>query len=224
MKGTFAIGQYFILDFEADRVEKEVEDIQVTRKRAKKLPEGKPAPPPVNDSLEPFRPLFEGKAAALVDAGSAPEIRRVIEVFSEKYKVPLVLLNAEEAELVFQELQKAKVGVVVPAQIIRIWNRNFYHQADRLSREGIPVAFQSNAEDGARSLPMNTAFAVRQGMDATEAILALTLYPARMFRIDDRVGTLEKGKDGDLVIFSGDPFEVTSRVLCVLVNGKEVRE
>ena len=65
---------------------------------------------------------------------------------------------------------------------------------------------------------------VHKGMDATEAIKALTIYPARMFRLEKRVGSLERGKDGDLVIFSGCPFEVKSRVLKVLVGGKEVQK
>jgi imidazolonepropionase-like amidohydrolase len=60
-------------------------------------------------------------------------------------------------------------------------------------------------------------------MDADEALKALTINPARLYRIDDRVGSLEKGKDADLVIFSGDPFEISSRVLRVLVSGQEVK-
>jgi imidazolonepropionase-like amidohydrolase len=57
-------------------------------------------------------------------------------------------------------------------------------------------------------------------MDPQEALAALTLNPARMFRLDDRIGSLARGKDADVVVFSGNPFELTSRVLLVLVDGR----
>ena len=51
---------------------------------------------------------------------------------------------------------------------------------------------------------------------------ALTLWPAQAFHLDDRIGSLEKGKDADLVVFSGNPFETQSRVLLVVCNGRVV--
>jgi imidazolonepropionase-like amidohydrolase len=70
---------------------------------------------------------------------------------------------------------------------------------------------------------MNAAYFVHKGMGSSEALKALTIHPARLYRIEDRVGSLEKGKDADLVVYSGDPFELGTRVLRVFVSGKEVR-
>jgi imidazolonepropionase-like amidohydrolase len=65
-------------------------------------------------------------------------------------------------------------------------------------------------------------YAVERGLDADRALTALTLGAAKALKIDDRVGSIEPGKDGDLVIFNGHPFQEAGRVLRVVVDGKEV--
>ena len=69
---------------------------------------------------------------------------------------------------------------------------------------------------------MHAAYAVRYGLSPQDALQALTLWPAEAFHLDERIGSLEKGKDADLVIFSGNPFEPMSRVLLVVCNGRVV--
>jgi imidazolonepropionase-like amidohydrolase len=75
---------------------------------------------------------------------------------------------------------------------------------------------------GARFLPLHAAYAVRYGLDPQAALAALAANAAAAFKLDDRIGTLAKGKDADFVVFSGDPFEPTSRVLLVGCNGELV--
>ena len=87
----------------------------------------------------------------------------------------------------------------------------------------MPIAFQSNAEDGARNLPAVVLFAVERGLSAEAALEALTVGAAKAYKIDDRVGTIEPGKDADLVIFSGHPFLEAGSILKIVVDGKEVR-
>ena len=94
--------------------------------------------------------------------------------------------------------------------------------AARVSEAGFPVGLVSGDTEGARYLPVHAAMAVRYGMDPTEALKAITIYPAKMFRLDDRIGSLKRGKDADFVVFSGNPLEMTSRVKLVVVNGKVV--
>ncbi len=65
-------------------------------------------------------------------------------------------------------------------------------------------------------------YAVAQGLDAEHALAALTIDAAHAYKIDDRVGTIEPGKDGDIVIFSGHPFQDAGQVTAVVVCGKEV--
>ena len=84
-----------------------------------------------------------------------------------------------------------------------------------------PAASNSS---GARFLPLHVAYAVRYGLSPADALAALTLWPAKAFKLDDRIGSLEKGKDADFVVFSGDPFEPQSRVLLVVCNGTVVKD
>jgi len=220
--GKLVVGD-FSLDFEADRTEKETPEIRV--KKRKKAKDGRPEPPEVQAALEPYRSLFAGEIAALVDVQTGPQVREIVELFTREYETPLVLLNAEEAGAVSEAVLASKAGVVLPEEIVRRdRNGKIEVPAEVLSRLGIAVAFQSDAEDAARNLPYNVAYAVYHGMDATAALESLTITAARMFRIDDRVGSLEPGKDGDLLVFSGDPFEAASRLMHVIVSGKEVHQ
>ena len=91
-----------------------------------------------------------------------------------------------------------------------------------VSDAGVPVSFYTGTSSGAKFLPLHAAFAVRHGMSTSAALAGLTSGAAKMFHIDDRVGSLAVGKDGDLVVFSGDPFDLSSRVVAVVVDGRLV--
>ncbi len=219
MIGSISVGP-ISLNLEATRTEKEVGEIKITRKKKKK--DGRPAAPTVQEALEPHRDLFSGKIVAFVGVNLLPEIDAVVELFA-RYKLPVVLQNVSEAEKAVETLKKAGVGVVVsPFSYSYTHVKDPRVKGDVLTRGGIPVAFQSNVGDGVRSLRMNAILAVKNGMDATEALKALTIYPAKMFKIEDRIGSVAVGRDADLVLFSGHPLEPTSRVLHVLVSGQEV--
>lgn len=97
-------------------------------------------------------------------------------------------------------------------------------EAGKLLRDaGVAVAV--NTDDwitDSRLLLRSAALTVRAGLDPAEALLAVTLAPARMLGLGDRVGSLEPGKDADFVVLSGDPFAVRTQVLATWVEGKKV--
>ncbi|MDR2988499.1 MAG: amidohydrolase family protein, partial [Nocardiopsaceae bacterium] len=66
------------------------------------------------------------------------------------------------------------------------------------------------------------SLAVKDGLDRENALRALTINPARIAGVDDRIGSIEPGKDADLVIWSGDPLDVLSRAIRVFVDGEEI--
>jgi hypothetical protein len=222
MTGELKLAQYLQLRFEANRTEKAAPLIKVSF-RKKKGKDGRPEPPKVNEALEPYRKLLAGEVPALVEVGSAQEIEAVLEIFVKEFKLPLGLLGAEEAYKLAGKLHEAKVPVVVPSPVLAKREGREVVTADELSRGGVEVILQSSAEDGARTLPLNAAYAVYKGFSAEEALKALTIHPARLYRIHDRVGSLEKGKDGDLLLFDSDPFAIGSPVKRVFISGKEVK-
>jgi len=222
MTGTLEVGGRFSFELQAERTEKEAPKITVSRKRKKKS-KGGPEAPKKNEALEPYRALFAGRIAMIVDVDSRIVIETILPVFAKEFKVPLVLLNADEAWRLKETVADSKTGVIVPALPVRKVNRKDYAAAVDLTRAGIPVAFQSDAEDAARHLRNRATGDVRRGMDMTAALRALTGGAARMLRCDDEVGVLKPGRRGDLLIFDGPPLEPSSRIERVIINGKEVR-
>jgi imidazolonepropionase-like amidohydrolase len=182
---------------------------------------GRPLPPPIDEGLEPVKAALEKQIPLLVAARTEVQIEETLKGAKE-YEVAVVLLDADGATVHADRLIEADVGVIVPKQIVQKKDDEFYHQADDLSRKGVAVAFQSDAEDAARALPLLGLHAVERGMSADSALAAFTTDAARMYKLDDRIGSLEPGHEGDLLIFSGHPFEAGSRIERVIISGKEV--
>jgi imidazolonepropionase-like amidohydrolase len=93
-----------------------------------------------------------------------------------------------------------------------------------MSKAGVKVAIQTDEMSAVKYLPINAALAVREGMLEEEALKAMTIYPAEIIGVADRVGSLEPGKDADVVVLSGHPFDFRSVVEWVLVDGETAYE
>lgn len=182
-----------------------------------------PQKPDLDENLEPFRALLRKEIVALVDADRADEIERALEVFAE-IEAPVVVRGGADAWRIARALSEKKVGVVVPPGFVRLRGTAEVNLPDRLAREGVALAFATGADAGTRDLFLSALHAVRRGMDPDAALRALTVDPARLFKIDDRVGALEPGRDGDLVLWSGDPFAAGSRILAVVAGGDVLEE
>jgi len=221
-KGTISV-MGFSLQVEGRRVDKTPVELKVTSTRRLRGKGGQPLPPKVDESLEPLKDLLEKKIPAVVAVSTPAQIREVLALLVDKHELPVTLLGAEGASVHAARLAEKKVAVIVPPAVLRQRRDIEYLQADELARRSVPIAFQSDAEDGARDLPAVVLYAVERGLSAEGALEALTIGAARALKIDRRVGSLEPGKDADLVIFSGRPFEGGSRVLRVVVDGEEVR-
>ena len=143
------------------------------------------------------------------------------------YNLDVVIVGGSEAWRVARPLATANIPVIVDA----LYNlpQQFedmgatLENAGRLARAGVPIAFYNPPGFGAhnlRALPQLAGNAVANGMTKDAAIAALTINPARMLGIDGRYGSLEVGKGADIVIWDGDPLEVTSRPITVMIDGK----
>jgi imidazolonepropionase-like amidohydrolase len=193
-----------------------------------KAAEGKvppPEPPQREEMLEPLRPLFSGKAVAVVLARSKGDIGPILRELADKHHIATVVYGPRELdEAAFDELKRRGAAVLLtPELLLRRPPPQPVLNLPRLaSRSGTRFALRSGAAAGARQLPVEVALAVRAGWDAREALRAMTIDTARIFKIDDRVGSIEKGKDADLVFLTGDPFALSSRVTRVMVDGKMV--
>ena len=176
--------------------------------------------PRVDQSLEPIKALLEKRSPAVVRASRAPAIEAVIKWFDEQ-KLPYVLQGVDDAVQV-PEILRPKTNVILGPDAVQRIGTNISNVASTLSEQGAVIALGSMACGGTRYLPLHAAYLVRYGLDPNEALNALTIHPARMFLLDDRVGSLKRGKDADFVVFSGNPFEMASRVQLVVIGGRVV--
>jgi imidazolonepropionase-like amidohydrolase len=183
-----------------------------------------PDRPKRNTSLELLRGLFKREMPVLVHASRADEISNTLKVFRDEYNLDVIILGGEDGFRMKDELRKYNVGVAIGPTILRYEKGKPINNADLLSRHRLRVALHTSGTSGTQYLPMNAAYAVRYGMDKDDALRAVTIYPAELLHVDNRIGSIDKGKDADLVILSGEPFDFRSRVEKVIVNGQIVFE
>lgn len=173
--------------------------------------------------------VLSGKYKAVVTANKANDIMTALRLAKE-FNMPIILDGAAEAYLLVDELKAAGVPVILHPTMARaggeMKNMSF-ETAAILTRAGIPVAIQSGYEayvPKARVVLYEAGVAVANGLSAEEGLATITTNAARIIGADKRVGSLEKGKDADVVLFDGDPFEYTSHVCAVIIDGKVVSE
>jgi imidazolonepropionase-like amidohydrolase len=195
--------------------------IDTPKKEELKAPEA-PEKPRVVDPLEPYRPLFAGKIPALVEAHRVDAIKLAVQIFRDEFNLRTVLLGADDAFRVGDLLTQKQVAVAVGPELVRTVEREPINLAQVLANRGVPFGFQSKATTGVKTLPLAVQYAVRQGLGTDDALAGLTAGPAKFLSLDKTVGTLAAGKDADLVVLSGPPFELSSRVLAVMIDGQWV--
>ncbi|MEY3160977.1 MAG: hypothetical protein RIT25_968, partial [Planctomycetota bacterium] len=183
--------------------------------------DGSPKKPDVDESLEPVRAIVEGRGTAVVRADRAGSVQAVVKALGEA-KVSWALHGGEGMLDDTAVLAGQKPAVLLEPEVIREDQGKLRNIAAVYGDMGLPVSFGSGECAGAANLPLHVAYAVRYGLSPEDAMLALTRRPAQVFQLDDRIGSLRKGKDADLVVFSGNPFETGSRVLLVVINGSVV--
>src|SRR6056297_750 len=151
---------------------------------------------------------------------------------ADEFEFDLVLAGVADAQLVMDEIKAAGVPVILHPTMARAWGgsamANFsFTTAAKLIEAGIPVALQSGHEGYVpknRVVLFEAAVLLGYGVEPAQALEMITLAPARILGIDDRVGSLEPGKHGDLALFDGDPFEYTSHVVGTVIQGRRVSE
>ena len=176
--------------------------------------------------MEGLLDVLDGRVIVHHHAHRADDIMTVLRL-REEFGFKVVLHHVSEAWKVAGELAKARVPCSVlvvdsPGGKIEAMDMSLVTGAV-LEREGVPCAFHTDDPvTDSRLFLRSAALAVRAGMSREKAIEAVTLAGARMLDLHDRIGSLEPGKDADLVILSGDPLAVRTKVLQTWVEGRKV--
>lgn len=179
--------------------------------------------------METYARVLRREIPLLVTAHRSQNIVAALRLAKE-FNIRIVLDGASESYLVVEQIKAANVPVIVHPTMYRAAG-----EAENLSMEtaatlrhaGITVAIQSGFEPyvpKTRAVLFEAAVAAANGMTFEEALAAVTIDAARILGVEARVGSLEAGKDADLALFDGDPFEYTTHVTHVLINGRVVSE
>jgi imidazolonepropionase-like amidohydrolase len=175
------------------------------------------------DAFEPWRKVFRREIPVIAVARDLPAIEAALKALREERELDVVLAGAEDAAWAGDALAgKSAAVALAPELVLRERRGAEVNAAEALAAQGVPVAFASGG--AARELPLGAAWAVRHGLDPADALRAMTATPARLLRMESRIGAIERGRDADLVVFDGDPFAPASRVKWVLIEGKIVVE
>jgi imidazolonepropionase-like amidohydrolase len=194
-------------------------------KEEKKEIKGKPSSPGIDPELEPLRQAMKGRGAVVVGVDREDEILACVGAF-EGAGIRPILLGAKDGWKVADKIRGRVAGVLLDQEVVATEPKTGVRRRNRYAEmvsAGIPIAFHSDAEEGAVDLPTIAAYAIAQGMGADAALRALTSDAARMYAIDGRVGRLAPGLDGDVVVLDGSPLELSTRVVRVWAGGEEVR-
>ena len=178
--------------------------------------------------MEALADLLEGKLTALVTVHKANDIQATIRLQKE-FGFPMVLDGVAEAYMVIDEIKEGGYPVFVHASMIRPGGdakNASMETAGKLYKAGIPIAFQSGFEGyvpKTRVVLYEAGVAAANGLGKDNALKVLTIDAAKILGIDDIVGSLEKGKHADVVMYDGDPLEYLTHVTGVIINGEKVK-
>ena len=170
---------------------------------------------------------LEGKLPLSVQAWATQDVRTAVYL-KEEFGIPHMFVDAgAEAWREPELLARSGMGVVLPPHQFRGRTTDGAHfawnSAALLQEKGVTVALSGHgSRDVGQRLARQAGFAMRGGLSFDDALAAVTINPARMAGVADRVGSIEVGKDADLVLWQGTPFEPTGRIVGVVLNGELV--
>lgn len=181
---------------------------------------GREGPEPARDlQLEGIARQLTGEVTTHIHAQTAIEMQYALKMARE-FGLRVNIEHAFDGWKMVDDIKASGVSITFGPMIYAFANEANYTPGI-LVREGVKVALtMDSASDFEKHHLHHAQIAVRYGMEPMEALRSVTIVPAEILGVDDRVGSLEAGKDGDLVILDGDPMSTFTHVLCTIVDGE----
>jgi len=179
---------------------------------------------PVNPRLEALVPYARGKKPVVIQASRKPEIEAALKL-ADELKLRVVLSGGIDAWKVAEDLKKRNVPVIVgpimtlPQEQYDPFDAPFACPA-KLHAAGVVFCIRSAGTANTRNLPYEAAMAASYGLPPEEALKAVTLYPAQILGVADRLGSIADGKQANLVLANGDILQASTQVVAVFIDGR----
>ena len=176
--------------------------------------------------MECYRDLFEGKIPLKAHVHRADDIFTAIRIAKE-FNLGLTLDHCTEGHLIAEEIAAsgfpAIVGPSLASRNKKEVSSSDFKTAGILQKAGVLVSLTTDHPvSRIQHLPICAALAAKEGLGENEALRAITINAAKICRVEDRVGSLEPGKDADIAIFSGNPMETFTKTLYTIIEGEIV--
>jgi imidazolonepropionase-like amidohydrolase len=176
--------------------------------------------------MEALIPVVKGQLPMVVSANEERAIKAVI-AFADEMKLKVILAGGIEAYKLADQLKAKNIPVIVGPVLRMPANEDdpydaAFANAGILSRAGVKIAFQTGDSAHVRDLPYNAGMAAAFGLPRDEALKAVTINPAEIFGVADKIGSIEQGKVANIIVTNGDPLEVLTTVKHLFINGKPV--
>lgn len=185
-------------------------------------------PPEPDDKVKPFLDVVNGRLNALISIGQASDFLHLMDAIGERkvsFDLRIPLLREIDVFEVAQKIGERKCRVVIEPEITMTpGTMRLRNLAQEFHAAGAKVVFvpRSDTAFSHKAWLRNVGEVVAQGLPRDVALRALTLEPAELMGVGDRLGSLDKGKDANFVFLNGDPFEPTTKIMAVMLEGRVV--
>jgi imidazolonepropionase-like amidohydrolase len=176
--------------------------------------------------LESMVDVVEGREPVVMHAELERDIRAALK-FGDEFKLKMIFAGAQDVGRVIPEVKSRNIPVIL-GPILDLPQREddpydlIFSNAKTLYDNGIRFAIQSSDSHNARNLPYQAAACAAFGLPKDVALEAITIFPAEIFGVADRVGSLEPGKRADIIVTDGDPLDIRTNVKRVFIDGEEI--
>lgn len=179
-----------------------------------------------NPELEALLPVFEGKEKLIINVNKKADILSAIKWVQDQ-KIDAIFAGVADGWRVAEELAAANIPVIT-GPVLNYPSKNSdkydrpYANAGLMHKAGVKVAIRTNETENVRNLPFNAGFAAAYGLGKEQALKAVTIVPAEIFGLDKEIGSIEVGKQANIFVCDGDPFETKTTITHLFINGWNV--
>lgn len=172
-------------------------------------------------------PLLKGEIPAYIHALRGDDILTALRL-SEEFNFKCIIVHGAESPYLAEQIKKAGASVIIGSLVLTNYSyetRNLSLQVPReLYKKGVPFCITTDHHmSPIEYLSVSAALAVREGLPMDVALRSITIEPANIAGISDRVGSLAVGKDADIAVFTKHPFKYDARLAALFINGEKVR-
>lgn len=211
---------------ESEKALKKLDELWDRSKSYAELTKNKTGMMDYNPEMDAMVPAVRGEAPLLIEVNSRDDILSAIK-WVGKNGVKAIFTGVSEGWRVADSLAAAGIPVIT-GPVLATPGRSSdkydtaYRNAGVMQKAGVMVAIRTNDSENVRNLPFNAGFAAAYGMGRKEALRAVTIVPAQILGVDDRIGSLEVGKVANVIVSDGDPFETKTQFHHLFINGWKV--